>query len=276
MHVRQVTSRIALQFHDAAPGLRSVDMMASMHAIEPFLVFTEFHMDRPVFGPHPHAGISVMTYLLPQSPAGFINRDSRGDRSRIAPGGLHITQAGRGIFHDEYPEVRGVSAHGFQIWINHAESDREVEPLAMHTAPSDVGVWRGEGVTARVLHGHVGEVAAAHRMVTDVMLLHVTLAPHARFSVPAAAMSFVYTIGGQGESAGAALHAQTLAIHAAEPGVVELIAGADGLDVMLGSGTPLGEPVVYGGPFVASSPAQLRAMRRRHAEGGMGWLAPAD
>jgi hypothetical protein len=52
-----------LSFKENAPGFRSIDIYHSKFDIEPFLVFTEFHMDRPIFGPHPHAGVSVMTYM---------------------------------------------------------------------------------------------------------------------------------------------------------------------------------------------------------------------
>lgn len=86
----------SLHFTPDFPGLRGVNMMARQFPIEPFLVITEYMMERPVFGPHPHAGISVLTYMLPDSVGSFINRDSRGDFSIIEPGAVHITQAGSG------------------------------------------------------------------------------------------------------------------------------------------------------------------------------------
>lgn len=96
-------------------GLKSVDAFHTEYDFEPFLVFTEFYMSRPIFGPHPHAGVSVMTYMLPDSKGSFLNRDSAGDESIIEPGGIHVTQAGSGIKHDETPTVLGVDCHGFQI-----------------------------------------------------------------------------------------------------------------------------------------------------------------
>lgn len=135
---KKVIDSTALQFTPDFPGLQGVTLMARQFPIEPFLVFTEFRMDRPVFGPHPHAGISVMTYLLPDSEGSFINRDSQGDFSNIEPGGLHITQAGSGIHHDEFPKVTGVEVHGFQIWINHHSKNRNVAPRAMHANAHEI------------------------------------------------------------------------------------------------------------------------------------------
>ncbi len=272
--MKTATTRTALRFTPAAPGLSGVDVMAGPHAIEPFLVFTEFLMDRPVFGPHPHAGVSVMTYILPDSDGGFLNRDSLGDRSEIRPGGLHITQAGRGIHHDEVPLVAGVTAHGFQIWINHREQDRWVEPRAMHAEPADVPEVRHDGARVRVLHGAFAGQAARHQMVTPVTLLHVQLDPLATVTVPAAAMAFVYGLGGSAASGGVQVQPQVLVTYGPEGDTVRVEAGADGAAFMFASGTPIGEPLVYGGPFVMTTREQMTETKRRHARGEMGVLAP--
>lgn len=271
---KRVAARAALGFSAAAPGLRGVDIMASQHAIEPILVFTEFLMDRPVFGPHPHAGVSVMTYILPDSAGGFLNRDSLGDRSEIRPGGLHITQAGRGIHHDEVPLEPGVVAHGFQIWINHREHDRWVEPRAMHADPAAVPVVRHGGSTVRVLHGAYGGQSPAYQMVTPVTLLHVQLDAHAQLTVPAAAMAFVYGLKGGAVSGEATLDPQVLLTYEARGRAVRVEAGAAGVEFMFGSGEPIGEPIVYGGPFVMTSREQMTETKRRHARGEMGVLPP--
>lgn len=274
MDLKRVAARTALSFTPAAPGLNGVDVMATRHAIEPFLVFTEFLMDRPVFGPHPHAGVSVMTYILPDSQGGFLNRDSLGDRSEILPGGLHITQAGRGVYHDEVPLETGVTAHGFQIWINHREHDRWVEPRAMHAAPDAVPEVRQAGVTVRVLHGAYAGQSPSYQMVTPVTLLHVRLDPGAHVAVPAAAMAFVYGLKGHADSAGARVSPQVLLTYETSGAAVRLEAGAEGAEVMFGSAEPLGEPIVYGGPFVMTTASQMTETKRRHGRGEMGVLAP--
>jgi quercetin 2,3-dioxygenase len=272
--IKVVVTRAALAWEASAPGLAGVNIMAGPHAIEPFLVFTEFRMDRPVFGPHPHAGVSVMTYILPDSAGGFLNRDSNGDRSEIVPGALHITQAGRGIHHDEVPLVTGVEAHGFQIWINHREADRWVEPRAMHATAEDVPEVRDSGSTVRVLHGSYGGMTPAYRMVTPVTLLHARLDPHATLTLPAAAMAFAYGLNGAAASGGADLGPQVLLTYDAAGEAATFAAGPAGAEFMFGTGTPIGEPLVYGGPFVMTTAAQMTETKRRHARGEMGVLPP--
>ncbi len=174
---KQIIKHTKLHFKPAFPGLKGVDMFASQYPIEPFLVFTEYLMDRPVFGPHPHAGISVMTYMLPDSKNSFINRDSLGDFSEIEPGGLHISQAGRGLQHDEFPKVTGVDAHGFQIWINHADKDRLVTPKAIHASANEIVEIKTEDYKLRIVHGECNNQKSDYQMVTDISLFHVYLNP---------------------------------------------------------------------------------------------------
>lgn len=273
--LKRVASRVAHTFREDIPGLPSVNLAASAYDIEPILVFTEFHMDRPIFGPHPHAGVSVMTYLLPDSAGSFLNRDSLGDRSEIPPGGLHITQAGRGMHHDEVPLVTGVDAHGFQIWINHRAEDRWVEPGSMHAMAHEVPEVREAGALVRVVHGTYAGHTTPYRMVTDVTLLHVRLEARTTISLPAAEMAFAYGVRGAATAEGEALGAQVLLVYGAEGDVCRFEAGDESVEFMYVTGAPLREPIVYGGPFVMTTADQMRETHRRYARGEMGALGRA-
>ncbi len=89
-----------LMTRDAQTGVVGADL-------DPFIMVSLYAMRGPTFPPHPHAGFMVATYILPESRVGFINQDSLGTRNRIAPGALHITVAGRGVLHEEQPEIDG-------------------------------------------------------------------------------------------------------------------------------------------------------------------------
>src|SRR5690606_34324040 len=69
-------------------------------------------------GPHPHIGLSTLTYLFEGS---IFHRDSLGTKMEITPGAVNWMTAGRGVVHSERtPEqLRGVSKklHGLQIWV---------------------------------------------------------------------------------------------------------------------------------------------------------------
>lgn len=271
---KTVIKKSDLKFTKDFPGLEGVNIMAQNYPIEPFLVFTEYRMDKPVFGPHPHAGISVMTYMLPDSKEAFINRDSEGDFSFIEPGGIHIMQAGSGMHHDEFPRVEGVETHGFQIWINHADKDRWVKPKSMHAKSSEVPEIKTNEYLVRIVHGDYSGKSTPYKMVTDVTLLHVFLEPNKSITLDAKEMAFVYVLKGLGKAENETVKAQTLINYSLIGETVEIKAEEAGLEFMFATGTPHDEPITYGGPFVMTTPEQMTEAKRKYAMGEMGKLAP--
>jgi redox-sensitive bicupin YhaK (pirin superfamily) len=88
--------------------------------LDPFLLLDHFQSKKPADYPsgfplHPHRGIETVTYLL----AGAVrHRDSVGNAGEIGPGDLQWMTAGRGIMHEEMPQVRPEGVSGFQLWVN--------------------------------------------------------------------------------------------------------------------------------------------------------------
>jgi quercetin 2,3-dioxygenase len=269
---KTVAKKSDLQFKQAFPGLKGVDIMAHSYPIEPFLVFTEFLMEKPVFGPHPHAGISVMTYMLPDSKESFINRDSQGDFSYIEPGGMHIMQAGSGMLHDEFPKTTGVETHGFQIWINHSNANRFVTPKSMHAGRNEVPEKTTSDYKVRVVHGEFEGISPTYKMVTDVNLFHIYLEPNKSISIDAQPMAFVYGLKGKGITEESSIQAQTLINFNLEGEKVVITSLDEGLEFMFATGTPHNEPIVYGGPFVMTTQEQMAETQRRYANGDIGKL----
>jgi quercetin 2,3-dioxygenase len=271
---KKVAKRHQLAFSEQFPGLKGVNLFASEHQIEPFLVFTEYYMNRQVFGPHAHAGISVMTYMLPDSKESFINRDSNGDFSFIEPGGLHITQAGSGVHHDEFPKTTGNEAHGFQIWINHSFENRLVVPKAMHASAAEIPEVETPDYKVRVLHGAFAGKTPSYQMVTNVRLLHIYLQPGKSITLDAAEMAFTYGLNGNGATATAGISGQCLIVYDTIGDTITVQASHDGLEFMFATATPLNEQIVYGGPFVMTTPEQMAATKKRYGSGQMGSLLP--
>jgi redox-sensitive bicupin YhaK (pirin superfamily) len=255
-------------------GFASVDLFHDAYDFEPYLVFTEFHMDKAIFGPHPHAGISVLTYMLPESRGSFLNRDSMGDHSIIEPGGVHVTQAGRGIHHDELPAKPGIDCHGFQIWINHSGKNRLVEPKAFHAAPAEVKEYHSDGISVRVLLGQWEQTVSPITLVTDAILFDVTLQPGASVSFDAKEMAFIYLMSGQLSIENRAIAGISMISFEKTGNSIQITGGETVARFMFASGTPHNEPVVHGGPFVMTTREQLQETRLRLMRGEMGVLSP--
>lgn len=276
---RSLLRSTALTRVDHGRGFVDHNLFDQLGPLDPFINLDDFHMSQPFFGPHPHAGFSVMTYMFEDSPGAFINRDSAGDHSRIGPGALHWTQAGSGIQHEEIPEHPGVDCHGLQMWVDHAAADRLVPPSAFHVEADEVPERRAEGARARVLVGRSGDVAAPFSPVPPIKLLDLHLEPHASWSEPLprehlavlVVVAGAATVGPDDERLGTH-HAAVLD---RDGDAIELHATDDGAQLLVGHGPPLGGPTLFGGPFVMSSEAQLQDARYRFARGEMGRLDPS-
>ncbi len=97
-----------------------VDMMGPADAEEP---------DPMEVGPHPHIGLSTVTWLLDGE---ALHTDSLGSEQVIRPGQLNLMTAGHGIAHAELaarPPFRGV-----QMWVAQPEATRHGDNAFAHHA----------------------------------------------------------------------------------------------------------------------------------------------
>ena len=263
---------------DLSPGLSILHVHPESLGwnLDPVLQVDWFRMSRPYFRPHPHAGFSAVTYMLPESAGGFVNRDSRGDRSLIRPGALHWTEAGNGILHEEVPEKPGTACDGLQIFVNLPAARRLAEPRVFHVDPTNVPTFTIRASTIRVLAGDYPGVEAAISPGTTAVLWDVSMAAGSDVTLavdPAWSLSGLLRSGSLLHAGGAAGPGTALQF---EPGdSLHLRAGAAGVRLAILGGRPLGETVVARGPFVMSTPEQLSEAEQRYRRGDMGHLSPS-
>ena len=129
-------------------------------SVGPFVFFDHFGPittqpdDNHDVRPHPHIGLSTVTYLFDGA---MLHRDSLGSVQRIEPGAINWMTAGRGIVHSERaPEdLRGTTydIHGLQLWAALPKAFEETEPAFYHTPAPALPTWSQPGIRARVLIG---------------------------------------------------------------------------------------------------------------------------
>ncbi len=141
------------QVHRVLPSARA-------RMVGPFIFFD--HMGPAVFRsgdgvdvrPHPHIGLSTVTYLFDGE---IVHRDSLGSALPIRPGAVNLMTAGRGIVHSERTAADhrdgGEPLHGLQLWVALPAKDEEMAPAFAHTAAADVPELRDNGLTLRVIAG---------------------------------------------------------------------------------------------------------------------------
>ncbi len=280
---RTVTA-VARALRQPGPGFlvaRLSESMFGLGGLDPFIAGDEFVMGEPTFPPHPHAGFSAVTWMFEDGDGAFTNRDTFSPGPvQIEPGALHWTAAGRGMLHEEVPTVPGRAAHGIQLFVDLPRALKQAPPRALHAARSDVSVAGADGARVRVVLGAHGAVRSALAPPTPVTLLDVALDRGARVvhRAPADENVLVWVRRGAARVNGAdvaAHHAARLA-PGDSPADVVAIDGVDArTELAVLHGRPLGQPLLAHGPFVGSSPEELRGYVERYQRGEMGRLAPS-
>ncbi len=106
--------------------------------------------------PHPHIGLSTLTYLLSGS---IFHRDSLGNAIEIKPGEVNWMTAGKGVVHSErtpeYLRESSMFLHGFQIWLGLPKELEESEPSFYHIPKEEIPEWEEDGVYYKLIAGEI-------------------------------------------------------------------------------------------------------------------------
>jgi hypothetical protein len=251
--------------------------------MDPFIQIDAFSLAQPVFKPHPHAGFNAVTYIFPESPIGFINRDSLGTRNRISPGSIHWTAAGRGVQHEEIPEVRGIAVLGLQTFINLPREKKHMAPGFFHLDAENVPMIDKTGCVIRVVTGRSnGAVSPLETPTPDVRIIDVTMRPGGVFEqeLDANDNAFLWIFDGSAVAEGAngarTLDTFDLLGYERDGTHIRVLSGSQGARLALLAGPPLNEPIVAGGPFVMSTEAELAEAFENFRSGRMGTLTTSS
>lgn len=229
---------------------------------DPFLVMAEDWMPRGAFPRHPHRGIETVTYVIDGAVEHF---DSAGHSGLLQPGDVQWMTAGRGVLHEENAPA-GTTAHTLQIWVNLPAADKMTEPRYQDLAGALMPVRREAGVIARVFSGRSGEVTATTMNHVPVTMVDVALMTGATFTqhLPGNDNGFLFvlegsvTVGKHGAIVVAGELAWLTRPEGGDPSATTITADAEPARVLILSGRPLNEPVVFGGPFVMNSQEEVR------------------
>jgi len=233
-------------------------------------------------GPHPHAGIETVTYLLSGRNE---HTDSAGHRGIVGPLGAQWMTAGRGIIHAEYPRPENeaeMTQHGMQLWTTLPRDKKLMAPRYQRIDANDIPTINRDGASVRVVAGDYEHATGPASVLMPTLLWHVTLAPNATFTAP---IPYGHEIAAYVMDGSAAfsdglqrLGVGALVVYddAAGDGEISEIAfrnsGGTPLDVMVLGGAPAEGPLVFQGPFVMNSVEQVRAAERAYHAGQMGTL----
>src|SRR5579871_1690835 len=190
--------------------------------------------------PHPHIGLSTVTYLFEGE---ITHRDSVGSEIAITPGEMNWMTAGRGITHSErFDRLRQVGGrmHGIQAWVALPERDEETDPAFAHHGPEDLPTYEGDGLWARLIAGEAFGAKAKVKTHSPMFYVHWRLAAGAKAQLPAEyAERAAFIVQGVVEIDNHAYAAERMVVFS--PGQPITLTAVTDCEIMLIGGEPVGE-----------------------------------
>jgi redox-sensitive bicupin YhaK (pirin superfamily) len=217
--------------------------------------------------PHPHIGLSTVTYLFEGE---IMHRDSVGSEQAIRPGEVNWMTAGRGITHSERFEkarAQGGDMHGIQAWVALPKEKEETDPAFFHHGASDLPTYENGGLWARLVAGKAFGAEAKVKTHSPMFYAHWNLKAGAKAGLPAEYPErAAYVAAGSVEVDGKTFGVGQMLVF--KPGDTIAFTAATDAIVMLLGGEPLGERFIEWN-FVSSSKERIEQAKADWRAGRM-------
>ncbi|MBV8124372.1 MAG: pirin family protein [Burkholderiaceae bacterium] len=174
---------IPMQKMQHGPQFRALTLRIPYEFQMPLLGVDHAWMSGPTFGPHPHKGLSAVSYLFHDAETSVRNQDSIGNDNLIPPGGLHWMAAGRGVVHEEVPAEIGKTVHSLQIFVALPAALSSGEPFALSLSPDKVPVVSLPRAEVRVVLGRFHDQHSPLDAPTPMDMLDIRLEPGAELEL---------------------------------------------------------------------------------------------
>ena len=217
--------------------------------------------------PHPHIGLSTVTYLFDGE---IVHRDSVGSEQAIRPGEVNWMIAGRGITHSErFERARreGGRMHGLQAWVALPQEDEETDPSFMHHGLEDLPLLETAGARGRLIAGTAHGLSAGVATHSPMFYLDWELAPGSRIALPDDHPErALYVVSGSVEVDGRSFDSGRMLVFASGTGAA--VTALTSARVMMLGGEPIG-PRFIEWNFVSSSKERIEQAKADWRAGRM-------
>lgn len=215
-------------------------------------------------GPHPHIGLSTLTYLFEGS---IMHRDSLGTAVEINPGAVNWMTSGKGIVHSERTPDRlrhsDKSMHGLQIWVAVPKHLEQMEPSFVHVEAHELPQWKIGDVTVKLIAGEAFGKKSPVPVYSPLYFLELKSMRNQSVTLGADLFgeSGLYILEGSIESDGATFGPKQLLV-AKDSKLCEFTM-SEGTTVYIFGGEPFAEPRHIYWNFVSSDPALIEEAKER-------------
>jgi redox-sensitive bicupin YhaK (pirin superfamily) len=236
---------------------------------DPFILLMDDYLDigdRPVGGPHPHAGFETVTLILDGA---IFDRDEGG---ALNAGEVQWMTAGSGIIHSEDVRTKG-KVRLLQLWLTLPKNKRWTAPGFQAINVNAVPVRHELGAEIQVYSGSSGGFHSGTRNHVPVTMVEINLEPHASAeqAIPTSYNGFAFVIDGSVQIGDTVLNTGQVGWLDRPPdngtSVLRVVAGESGARLILYAGQPQGDPIVSYGPFIGDSKQDIARLFTEYQAG---------
>ncbi|MBE9461350.1 pirin family protein [Dyadobacter subterraneus] len=246
--------------------------------MDPLIGFDHFQLTNDVFGAHPHAGMSAISYLFDDS-VPYHNLDSIGTDRVITPGSMMWTWAGSGVVHTEFPVPNGGRVHGLQLFVNIPAHNKQHPPQSLFLDRSAIPEILEEGLKVRVISGSTGNTANPIQTPDKLAFLHIFISAGKSFThnLPKGWTGTIYTISGNVNFRNTVGQTKlstgtVISVGLSDNNENLTFRAEENSEFILLSGVPLNEEIFSSGAMAMSSPGELGKAISDFEEGKMGFI----
>ncbi len=217
--------------------------------------------------PHPHIGLSTVTYLFDGE---IMHRDSVGSEQAIRPGEVNWMVAGCGITHSERFErarAEGGPMHGIQAWVALPREDEETAPTFAHYGGDALPTSDERGAWVRLIAGELYGLRAGAKTHSPIFYAHVRLTEGASIRLPNEySERAAYVVSGTAATSGREFSGGQMLVFAPRNDAV--VSARSPATLMILGGEPLGERYIEWN-FVSSSKERIEQAKSDWRTGRM-------
>lgn len=268
------------KFKDLGDGFQVLRILPhpDARAVGPFVFVDHFGPvtlrtgDELSVRPHPHIGLSTITYLYD----GLVrHRDSLGTELAIRPGEVNWMTAGLGIVHSEHSllDAAHPQLEGIQTWVALPVEHEETKPAFDHYAAAAIPEISGNGWQLRVIAGKLMGIASPVKTHSPLFYadLLTTTTTEIAIDFPAGQDAALYVA--KGSFGVADLKAEVGSMIVLEPGSqIKIQSHSAARAVLLGGEKP-SEPRHLWWNFVSSSKERIELAKKAWKADAMGKVA---
>jgi len=217
--------------------------------------------------PHPHIGLSTITYLFKGS---MDHKDSLDNDVRIKPGDINLMSAGHGIVHSERTgqDIRKFPSKlfGIQSWIAQPKKYEDSAPSFQNISSEEITNIDSRGVNGKVLFGELDGLKSSIETQWGTLYLDVIIEEKTKFNIPPTYIErAIYLISGNANIHETKLPLNTLIV--LKPSVDITIEATKCTRLLVLGGEPMDGPRYIYWNFVSSRKDKIEDAKNKWLQG---------